>query len=79
MFSRSSFSPAVSRLPNVFSTSGRRLPEALLMTWMSFLNSPCTSLMTWTVPFGRVRAPRRTAMAASVESVFGYCVPSARR
>ncbi len=49
------------------------------MTWMSFLNSPCTSLTTWIVPLGSVSVARRCAMAARVASMFGYCAPSARR
>ena len=49
------------------------------MTWMSFLNSPCTSLTTWIVPLGKVSVARRWAMAARVASMLGYCAPNARR
>jgi hypothetical protein len=35
------------------STRGRNVPEALLITWRSFLSSPWMSLMTWTAPWGQ--------------------------
>ena len=50
------------------STSGRRLPEALLMMWRSFLSSPWTSLTTWTVPLGSVRIASRFASISDATS-----------
>src|SRR5690606_21153680 len=60
-----------------FSTSGRRLPEALLMTWRSLRSSPWTTLITWTTPLGRVSRARRAAAPAKAIRALG--TDSARR
>ena len=51
--------PSDRRVAESRSTSGRSVPEALLMTWRSLTSSPWTSLMTWTVPLGRVSSARQ--------------------
>ena len=60
-------------------TIGRSVPEALLMTWRSFLSSPWTSLMTWMVPFGSVRTAASRAISAVAESTSGNRPARVRR
>src|SRR5205085_2460760 len=61
-----------------FSTSGRSVPDALLMTCRSFLSSPCTSEMTWMVPLGSVSTADSRAISASAASTLGKCSDSTR-